>query len=95
MANNVKYTDQTWGVSTPISGQQLSVNGYYTGEQLGTPTQGKNETEANADAFYVEHNTIRYGTIMQDSDTSANMPSVTPQDSNSSEGTSSVTPDGQ
>lgn len=68
------YTDQTWGSSTPINGEQLSVNGYYTGQHIGTPTQGTGETQANSDKYYTEHTTYRYGTITQDADTNANMP---------------------
>lgn len=70
-----KYEDQKWSGGTPIDGEQLSSNGYYTGEKIGTPTQGTGETAANKDAHHVEHNTIRYGTIMQDAATNANMPS--------------------
>lgn len=70
----IKYTDQKWTEPESVKGEQLSVNGYYTGEHLGTPMQAKDETTANADAHYVEHNTVRYGTIMQDSAVNANMP---------------------
>lgn len=73
---DTKYNDQTWTGGTPIDGEQLSVNGYYTGEHLGTPAQGKGETDANADAHYVEHNTVRFGTITQDGAANANMPTV-------------------
>ena len=73
----MKYVDQFWGDDTPIEGEQLSANGYMTGEHIGKPTQGYGETTANADSHYVEHNTIRYGTIIQDaSDSGANMPDV-------------------
>lgn len=72
----VKYTDQTWTGGTPIDGEQLSVNGYYTGQHIGTPMQGKGETEANGDAYYTQHKTVRYGTITQDAASNANMPQV-------------------
>lgn len=63
MAKNVKYTDQA----------NLSVNGYYVGEHLGTEMQdakGTNEPRS------VEKNTVRFGTIMQDAAVNANMPQV-------------------
>lgn len=68
------YVDQTWGSGTPINGEQLSSNGYYTGEHIGKPMQGAGETEYNGDKYYTEHTTYRYGTITQDADTNANMP---------------------
>lgn len=72
-----KYTDQFWGSGTPIEGEQLSANGYYTGEHLGKPMQDSAHAGVSNDAHYVEHNTIRYGTITQDaSDSGANMPDV-------------------
>lgn len=74
MANEVKYTDQTWTGGTPIDGETLSINGYYTGEHLGKPMQGKAETEANGDPHYIEHKMVRYGTMTQDADPDANMP---------------------
>lgn len=72
----VKYTDQTWTDPESVAGEQLSVNGYYTGEHIGTPTQGAGETEANNDPHYVEHQTIRFGTMTQDMGENANMPQV-------------------
>lgn len=69
-----KYTDQVW--KAPIAGETLSVNGYYVGEHLGKPMQATGETEANADAHYVEHNTVRFGTITQDAASNADMPTV-------------------
>lgn len=60
----MKYKDVTW--STPIDGEMLAANGIYTGEQVGTPTQGNNETEYNGDAHFIEHNTIHAGSITQD-----------------------------
>lgn len=65
MANEVKYENQVWG--EPISGQRLSTNGNYTGQKNGTPMQdAKDEVGQNTNAYYVEENTIRYGTITQD-----------------------------
>lgn len=72
-----KYADQFWGEGTPIEGEQLSANGYYTGEHIGKPTQDAEHAGVSADPHYVEHNTVRYGTIMQDaSESGANMPDV-------------------
>lgn len=50
-----------------VAGQRLSTNSHYTGEHMGTPMQDALNTEANADAHYVEANTVRYSTMMQDS----------------------------
>lgn len=67
MANEVKYENQTWGSGTPIAGERLSTNSHYTGEHKGTPTQdAKGTTTTNVNAYYVEENTIRYGTVLQD-----------------------------
>lgn len=76
MANEIKYADQVWSGSTPIDGEQLSVNGYYTGEHLGMPTQDGKYPEGNTDPYQVEHNIVRYGTVMQDGASNANMPTV-------------------
>lgn len=71
----MKYKDTKWTGGTPIDGEQLSVNGIYTGQQVGTPMQGKDETEANDDTYYTEHETTHFGTIMQDAkDTNAPQP---------------------
>lgn len=65
MANEVKYKNQEWG--EPITGQRLSTNGHYTGQKNGTPMQdAKDSVGQNSNAYYVEENTIRYGTITQD-----------------------------
>lgn len=74
MANEVKYADQTWTTPESVAGEQLSVNGYYTGEHVGTPTQDGTYSAGNADPHWVEHNTVRFGTIMQDGASNANMP---------------------
>ena len=71
----MKYKDTKWTGGTPIDGEMLSANGIYTGQQKGTPMQGKDETAANADAYYTEHETVHFGTIMQDAqDTNAPQP---------------------
>lgn len=70
--NEVKYAVQTWG--TPITGERLSTNGYYTGEHKGSVMQdaavGGVETSHSS-----ELNAIHYGTIMQDA-VSGSMPTV-------------------
>ena len=65
MANEIKYTNVDWGEGTPIAGERLATNGYYTGEHKGTPTQDAKNEAANA-AHYVEGVTVRLGTMMQD-----------------------------
>lgn len=49
------------------AGEMVAANGYYCGEQVGTPIQDGKYAEANADAHYVEHNMVHDGTIAQDS----------------------------
>jgi hypothetical protein len=61
MANVVKYENQVWG--KPISGERLSTNGHYTGEQLGSVTQ---DAKVNMTAHMVEENIVRLGTMTQD-----------------------------
>lgn len=66
MPNEVKYSNVNWAEGTPIAGERLATNGFYTGELKGTPMQdSKNPTAANA-AHYVEGVTSRLGTLMQD-----------------------------
>lgn len=69
----VTYADTVWPTGSPIEGEQLSANGYYTGQHMGMPTQGANEPDVNTDPHYVEHNTIRYGTAMQDAASNADV----------------------
>lgn len=69
-----KYVDQKWPADTPVEGEQLSVNGYYTGEHMGTPMQDGMYPDGNNDPYYVEHATTRYGTMTQDGASDANMP---------------------
>ena len=65
MAKEIKYKNQVWG--EPIKGERLSTNSHYTGEHKGTPTQDKlGASTTNGNAYYVEENTISYGTVMQD-----------------------------
>jgi hypothetical protein len=66
MATDTKYQDQNWPTGSPIAGERLSANGFYTGNKLGTPTQGEGELENNADSYLVEHSIIRQGTILGD-----------------------------
>lgn len=74
MANDVKYVDQKWPAETPVEGEQLSVNGHYTGQHIGSTMQDAMHEDGNNDPYYVEHNTVRFGTITQDADDNANMP---------------------
>lgn len=76
MANIVKYTDQKWTEPAVVAGETLSVNGHYTGEHLGTAMQDKMHTAVNNDPHCVEHGIVRYGTMMQDKASNANMPVV-------------------
>lgn len=64
MPNEVLYVDQT--ISVNGSSEQLSVNGYTTGQAKGTPTQADNETAQNEDSYYTERGIVRYGTMMGD-----------------------------
>ena len=74
MANEKKYLDQTWGETYSISGETLSSNGFYTGEHKGLPMQDYADTAgANSDGHFVEHSTIRFGTLLQDA-TEGSMP---------------------
>lgn len=72
MANEVKYTNVNWPDDTPIAGERLATNGYYTGEHMGTPTQDAIDNLANK-PYYAERVTVRYGTITQDA-IDSNMP---------------------
>ena len=65
MPNVVKYANQIWG--EPLTGERLSTNGHYTGEQISTPTQDALGAETtNINAHYVEGEIVRYGTMTQD-----------------------------
>lgn len=66
MANEIKYANVDWAEGTPIAGERLATNGYYTGEHKGTPMQdAKGGTKANA-PHYLETGIVRLGTMMQD-----------------------------
>lgn len=45
--------------------ERVSTNGYYTGHHKGSVTQDASSGADNA-AYYVERNTVRFGTISQD-----------------------------
>lgn len=62
----VYYEDQTWAEGTPVAGEQLSVNGHYTGEHLGTPMQDAADPEISANPHWVANNTVRHSPIIQD-----------------------------
>ena len=68
----MKYKDTTWKEG-PAAGETLAVNGSYTGARVGTPMQGKDETEANALPFSAEKAAGRVGTLAQDA-ADANFP---------------------
>lgn len=66
MPNLVKYNNVDWGEGTPIAGERLATNGYYTGEHKGTPMQDvKGVSEANA-PHHLEDGIVRLGTMLQD-----------------------------
>ena len=72
MANELKYQNQSWGSETPIAGERLSTNGYYTGEQRGTAIQDA-LVEGTTSAKLAESNAVHVGTVLQDA-----IPGVTP-----------------
>lgn len=61
MPNEFKYENQVWG--EPITGERLSTNSHYTGEQVGGVLQ---DAKCEMVAHIVEDGIIRYGTVMQD-----------------------------
>lgn len=65
MANVVKYNNVDWAEGTPIAGERLATNGYYTGEHKGTPIQDARNTKANT-PHCVEAGIVRLGTMTQD-----------------------------
>lgn len=65
MANEIKYNNVDWAEGTPIEGERLATNGYYTGEHKGTVMQDAKNPEGNA-AHYAETKTVRLGTMMGD-----------------------------
>lgn len=72
--NIFKYADQKWTEPESVKDEVLSINGHYTGEHLGTPMQDAADPVVSADPHYVAHHTDHYGTITQDMDSNANMP---------------------
>lgn len=74
MANVVKYKNVDWAEGTPIAGERLATNGYYTGEHKGSVMQDAKNADANV-AHNVEANVVRLGTMMQDA-ADENFPAV-------------------
>ena len=74
MANEVKYNNVVWAEGTPIAGERLATNGYYTGEHKGSVMQDAKDSASNS-AHYAEGATVRLGTMMQDS-ADTNFPTV-------------------
>ena len=74
MPNVVKYNNVDWAEGTPIAGERLATNGYYTGEHKGTPMQDAKYADANV-PHHVEGKIVRLGTMMQDA-TDENFPTV-------------------
>lgn len=72
--NIFKYADQKWTEPESVKDEVLTINGHYTGEHLGTPIQDAADATVSADPYYVAHRTDHYGTISQDADSNANMP---------------------
>lgn len=70
----VKYADQKWADGTPVAGEQLSVNGHYVGEHLGTPMQDAANPDISTDPHWVARNTVRHSPMTQDAAVNANMP---------------------
>lgn len=78
MANEIKYKPQVFPEDHPVEGERLSTNGFYTGEKKGMPMQDYADPEENGqneDAYWVENNTVRLGTLLQDA-TEGSMPEV-------------------
>lgn len=78
MANEIKYKPQVFPEGHPVEDERLSTNGFYTGEHKGVPMQDYADPEENGqneDPYWVENNTVRFGTIMQDA-TEGSMPEV-------------------
>lgn len=65
MVNEIKYNPVNWAESTPIAGERLATNGYYTGEYKGSVIQDSANSGANV-AHYVEEGIVHCGTLMQD-----------------------------
>lgn len=65
MPKIVKYKNVDFPVGSPIAGERMATNGFYTGQHKGTPTQDA-KVDGVQTAKQVEANTIRYGTLTQD-----------------------------
>lgn len=65
MANVIKYANVDWPEDSPIAGERLATNGYYTGEHLGTVMQDA-AVEGTEQPHAVEAGIVRLGTMMQD-----------------------------
>ena len=74
MANVVKYNNVDWPEGSPIAGERLATNGFYTGEHKGSVLQDATSEAANS-PHYVETATVRLGTMMQDA-VDENFPTV-------------------
>lgn len=67
MANEIKYQNVNWAAGTPIAGERLATNGYYTGQHKGSVTQDASDAAAELNIPYlVETTTIRCGTMLGD-----------------------------
>jgi hypothetical protein len=85
MANEIKYENVTWAEGTPIEGERLATNSFYTGQHKGTPTQDALDGADN-DPYLNERNTVRLGTILGDAE-DENFPTVDDSESeNDSDG---------
>lgn len=58
-----KYVNKNWG--SPISGERLATNGFYTGQHKGSVMQDHADGADN-DPYVVERTTIRQGTLLGD-----------------------------
>jgi len=65
MANEVKYNNVEWPDGSPIEGERLATNSFYTGQHKGTPTQDALTGADNA-PYLNERNTVRLGTLLGD-----------------------------
>ena len=65
MANEIKYQNEVWGEDTPIAGERLSTNAFYTGQQLGTVLQDATSSDTDQ-PYHNELNTTHLGTVLQD-----------------------------
>ncbi len=80
MANEIKYQNLNWAAGTPIAGERLATNGYYTGQHKGSVLQDASEAAAELNIpYFVETTTIRYGTILGD-DADENFPVIDDSD---------------